>query len=999
MPIQLDDLTSFTPAAKSLTPKYFDKDILTGNGKSSGLLNSSIRPGRYPSGEGPHTLATSVLGTKSRSSASAVVTHVIPVGILTQYSVEQNAARGLTFPLPADEDLFHITEHATSLPYDAWLGLTPQGLVVTKDNSNNTGMVTESRVLYRMEVYLTPVGNKPERVTLVPRAPYQIGEGFVMMGWSYAPLDDAEDLIADATRRFSPTGNGTYVIIDDLAEWMGDYDVYDRICRLAEDWAGTGIADVVCDHITELFAAGTPNDQALNRLTSQLRFLETYPVALEAYKAIHATLTAVCPSDISSVLVKQNINLLMNHTLRELDDLKPQLPVPAPTTNGITSVNKMFSAQQRAAITADEPLVLVQSGAGTGKSSTILARIEHLITDRGVNADDITVLSFTNAAADNIKAKNPNVGSMTIAAMIHDIYSLNHPAHDLSSIDTIVNSLDIFYPTNQLARTFRRRLLETDTRRKVPGATTALNAFVEHYQAEVIEMLDTIRQTCLELEIILAYQKIDTMKEPPHVACRYLIVDEVQDNSIFEFIYTLKWVAKHKKNLFIVGDASQTLYEFRASNPKALNALEASGVFAYYQLTTNYRSNQAILDFANVHLSKIEANQIAQIRLRANSLTPITAKEFTDKVTLDYRVYPRITQFSNDLPAYVQNVFKPWVDQKLALGQQVAFLAYTRADVAAMQAALTKTYPGEEVISLVAEKTRSTTVFSEFIKGHWDEVEQVPALVNASFAVTHGIDTHLPTLLRGVDLKKARPAVINMVTQWWSETKPTFDGWVALTKQLDPTTGKPLMEAEEFFENLRGSLLRFEVSRNAIKQSLTNQRNRERKEARTRSNAKLIVSTIHGAKGLEFDNVVGLYKYDSQLDEPTKRTYYVMLTRAIHSEFVLAYGTIKRPRIEADYESIVNDLLKAEHLAALRAQGYDPDILSEDDVAAALASLQKMQQDALDAGDLDTAASLLPAPIDFTTRGVGLPAPDDEEKDSSGDEGVNDGSAFTQAKA
>lgn len=552
MPLILDDLMSFTPATKNLTPKYFDKDIMTGNGKSSGLINQHMRPARYLTGQGRHTMPTSMMGTKSRTTGSEVTTHVIPVGTLTEYSVASNADRGLSFPLPIPEDLFEVTGHATSLSYDAWLGLTPQGLVVTKDGSGDK-MVTEARVLYRMECYVVPVGTSPERVGLVAHAPYTLGDGFVMMDWSFAPLDDAEELIAEATARVSGKPGGTFVMTDDLADWMAEYDVYERICRLADSWSGTGIAEELDHHITELFAKGRPDPAALDRLVSQLRYLETYPVALEAYRAIHATIVATCPPDVVSVLVKQNINLLMNHTLQELEDLKPQLPVPPAATNGNASVHKRFSTQQRAAITADEPLVLVQSGAGTGKSSTILARIDHLVADRGIDPSDITVVSFTNAAADNIKEKNPNVGSMTIARMIHDIYSLNFPGHELSSIETIVNSLDIFFRRNPLARTFRRHLMETDSRRKVAGSTTALNAFVEHYRSEVIDMLDAIGQTCLELEIILAYQMIDTMKEPPHVSSRYLIVDEVQDNSIFEFIYVLKYVAKHKENLFFVG--------------------------------------------------------------------------------------------------------------------------------------------------------------------------------------------------------------------------------------------------------------------------------------------------------------------------------------------------------------------------------------------------------------------------------------------------------------
>ena len=226
----------------------------------------------------------------------------------------------------------------------------------------------------------------------------------------------------------------------------------------------------------------------------------------------------------------------------------------------------------------------------------------------GVNPNDIMVLSFTNAAADNIKEKNPNVHSMTIASMIHEIYSANFSGHELSSLDTIINSLDIYYPTTvgtqspqqKVAETFKRRcsrIIRNDA-----NAFTDMNNFIEENYDDVIAILDTIHQTSLELEIIICYQKIDTLIEPPSVTSKFLIMDEVQDNSIFEFVYTLKYIDKHKESLFIVGDCSQTLYEFRASNPRALNILEGSGTFTTYQLHVNYRSNQEILDFANIIL-------------------------------------------------------------------------------------------------------------------------------------------------------------------------------------------------------------------------------------------------------------------------------------------------------------------------------------------------------------------------------------------------------------
>ena len=83
-------------------------------------------------------------------------------------------------------------------------------------------------------------------------------------------------------------------------------------------------------------------------------------------------------------------------------------------------------------------------------------------------------------------------------------------------------------------------------------ALTKLNTFIEHYQRECLDIFNTIQQTSLELQIIICYQLINQLKEP-FAPPQHLIVDEVQDTSIFEFVYILRYVAKHKANLYIVG--------------------------------------------------------------------------------------------------------------------------------------------------------------------------------------------------------------------------------------------------------------------------------------------------------------------------------------------------------------------------------------------------------------------------------------------------------------
>jgi DNA helicase-2/ATP-dependent DNA helicase PcrA len=417
------------------------------------------------------------------------------------------------------------------------------------------------------------------------------------------------------------------------------------------------------------------------------------------------------------------------------------------------------------------------------------------------------------------------------------------------------------------------------------------------------------------------------MAEPAHVQSRYLIIDEVQDNSVFEFIYVLKYITKHAQSLFIVGDASQTLYEFRSANPRALNTLEGSGVFATFRLTTNYRSNQEILDFANVVLGGLETNQFANIQLQANSLAVPTADSFQEKVKLDYRELPRIGTFvTQDLQPIVRNTVIPdYVQGCLDRGEQVAFLAYSRREVALIQEVLEKAYPNKHVASLVSDRVYATDIFSKYIKFYWNDVLQVqPA--NASFVVSQGIKDNMGKLTKNAGSPAVEKAILLTISQWWVENSATINGWVALCNQ-------GTLPHKEFFDRLRDNLLGFEIARNQQKLNVNKQKNQERKRKNLESKAELVVSTIHGAKGLEFDNVVVLYKEDTQMSQDTRRMFYVAFTRAMKSQYVLSYGTVKNPPIQSSCEQIVNALTERDEKNALRAQGIDPDLLVDDDAA------------------------------------------------------------------
>src|SRR5699024_2683757 len=202
---------------------------------------------------------------------------------------------------------------------------------------------------------------------------------------------------------------------------------------------------------------------------------------------------------------------------------------------------------------------------------------------------------------------------------------------------------------------------------------------------------------------------------------------------------------------------------------------------------------------------------------------------------------------TNELQPVMRNTVIPdYVQGCLDRNEQVAFLAYSRRDVALVQQVLEQTYPGKHVASLASDRVYATDIFSKYIKCYWNDVLQVQP-GNASFVITQGIKDNMGKLTRNAGNPSVEKAILRTISEWWVENSPVINGWVKLTNQ-------GILPAAEFFENLRDNILSFEIARNQQKLNVNKQKNQDRKKKNLESDADLIVSTIHGAKGLEFDN-------------------------------------------------------------------------------------------------------------------------------------------------
>lgn len=662
-------------------------------------------------------------------------------------------------------------------------------------------------------------------------------------------------------------------------------------------------ATIFKDTLLDLLPLYATNNDFLN-LT--MHNAGNYNLSLKNYHQLaEKLLTLALTRQQQQAVISSNEFLLLTTNLTELKNNKPNIPVVL-HHDVTTEFKTQYSADQLAAITSSEPLSLLQSVAGSGKSHTILGRVQYLL-DCSVNPKDITVLSFTNAAANHIKnSVNVNINSLTISKLIHDLYQLNLPQQGLSILPTLINSIQSklsYQDINayELVNVLNDLKVESST-----NTIAALHFIVENYNM-VMNLLNDIQQTTLELEELITYLNLDTWQQPYN--SKYLIIDEVQDTSVFQFLFLMHYAKVMNSNVFFVGDASQTLYEFRGAKPTILNALESSNIFAIYKLQTNYRSKPGILVYANQLLASISANQYANLRLNANGYDQygnsqsgepdLTIDSFKQQV--NYHQVKSTSKKILENVDFVTKLYQDNLDQQIKTnlnrGQQTAFLMPTNKMVASSMAALINLYPEATVEQLTKQKINSIQVLSKYLAGHAQELQFMP-VENIPTIISNYIHTNIKSL-----------------TDWTftPETQETFYQTLAQALNSFWKVAYPMycdhkITQAELISSLENTLIKTELKFNDDANDFFN--GNDVIQSQKAENADLVVSTMHSAKGLEFDHTVLLMPTNSRLKQEDRRLYYVALTRAKTSETIFEVTKQDNSILQLDYDNALMDLAK-----------------------------------------------------------------------------------------
>jgi len=498
---------------------------------------------------------------------------------------------------------------------------------------------------------------------------------------------------------------------------------------------------------------------------------------------------------------------------------------------------------QLGAVQSNHPRIVTLAGPGTGKTRTLIARIERLVND-GLPSREIAAISFTNAAAREMQERLENIrlgfcGTLHSFAlrMIQFHWSaLGYPSPRLAVLDEAQAeelmdkcAMEVGYKGP------RRNIVEALHRIVRPGNSTLGELAAARYRRQMVLMgiisYDLILSECLRLlslGVTLPYS--------------HLFVDEVQDSSDMDFAI---YEALPTPNKFFVGDDSQSIFAFRGANPKNFIRLTTSTRTETHTLQQNYRSDVLICEAANRLIAHNTDRLPIIIQPMSTASGSVTVESFKLPMIEQSAMARRIAEQPESTAVLLRTniLVDQWKAALVGFGVKIATKATRQApsDFALLKVALAVLIdPANDWACYQLLKMKIGD--AEALRGHREAQAQGMTL--------NDLRLNTPT---GLDVRAYRPFLAKAGVS--DESLQLFDA--ALTE--NPATGTDLLAllVAEPEDHLTGGV---------------------------------VVTTYHGAKGREYDTVY-LPAFEQQLipGESKKRTLdeerrlaFVGMTRARH---------------------------------------------------------------------------------------------------------------------
>lgn len=282
-----------------------------------------------------------------------------------------------------------------------------------------------------------------------------------------------------------------------------------------------------------------------------------------------------------------------------------------------------FTEEQRTAITHTTGPMLVLAGPGSGKTTVITERVRYLIEECGVHPGNILVITFTKAAAEEMKERyeakagtgKGTVNFGTFHAVFFKIlrFAYNYEASNILKEDERYKILrEIACAHMQQEITDEKEFVEAVSGEisRVKNERFALESYYSsNCPDEVFREIYTEYDRWLRKENKVDFDDMqllcfELLTKRPDILKQwqqkytYVLIDEFQDINRVQYD-TVRLLAAPENNLFIVGDDDQSIYRFRGARPELmLHFTEDYPGAKQVTLLCNFRSTAPIVQAA-----------------------------------------------------------------------------------------------------------------------------------------------------------------------------------------------------------------------------------------------------------------------------------------------------------------------------------------------------------------------------------------------------------------
>ena len=584
-----------------------------------------------------------------------------------------------------------------------------------------------------------------------------------------------------------------------------------------------------------------------------------------------------------------------------------------------------LNKQQREAMKEVENPVMVLAVPGSGKTTTLIARLGYMTKVKEIDPSNILVVTYTVAATKDMTSRYldkfhedeckiefrtingicSKIISYASSLYQREVFTLLSEEKDRNrAINVTFQKVTKRYPTESETLeigtkiTYAKNMMLTD--REIESFDTGEIPFSDIYR----EYNETLRENEMmdyDDQMVFAYKFLlndDRILSHYQEMYKYICVDESQDTSKIQH-KIIEILASKYRNIFMVGDEDQSIYGFRAAYPKALLNFEHTYKDAkVLYMEENFRSGKAIVKSADEFIQKNTLRHKKSMNTNASNTGIIKCEEILKRSSQYNLIYKKLEEYSKsnkDIAVlYRDNEFViPIIDRMLKNNipfnmKQKDCSFFTNPVVMDVKNML-----------LFAQNPKNVKAFSKIY-------------FKLSLYLTKGEMMHATKMAaeKGISVFKA----ISEST-YIKESKRKRCGDIAYYfKQLNLCKGEDIffyikhgLKYYDYCQEHNLDVKKFDILEDIAKSLKDTKEFLERLDClynamkyKQPENSRITLSTIHSSKGLEYDSVIlldvinGLFpsmtktqmekqenrKVALETYEEERRLYYVAITRA-----------------------------------------------------------------------------------------------------------------------